>query len=30
MVCTLTDDPEAPEEDASVEGTFEAISAIAL
>lgn len=30
MVCTLTDDPEAPSEDASVEGTFEAIAAIEL
>lgn len=30
MVCTMTEDPEAPAEDASVEGTFEALSALVL
>ncbi len=30
MVCTMTEDAEAPAEDAAVEGTFEAIAAIEL
>ncbi len=30
MLCTMTEDPEAPAEDAAVEGSFEAISAIEI